>query len=176
MTYPTYQRTGLSATSRYAGMISCVDPICTSVCTCIASLSMKGGNLKWPNMQQSALNQQRPPSQIPLLLASAPSHSLHSSSAPPMPVSFSQRPQQEALSLSVWPYSMVVSSSSSQAFRSSGRATPSAQQLFVPMVVSEWPWVLCFFPQPGFFPPPQGINPFLQGSLSSSWVGRSSPS
>src|SRR5258708_3255570 len=174
MTYPTYQRTVMSATSRYAGMISCVDPMCTSVCTCIASLSMKGGNLKWPNMQQSALKQQRPPSQIPLLLASAPSHSLHSSSAPPMPVSFSQRPEQEALSLSVWPYSMVVSSSSSQPFRSSGLATPFVHHLAVPMGVSGWPSVLCFCPQPGFLPPSPRTKPLLQDLLPSFWVGPSS--
>src|SRR5258708_39140492 len=175
MTYPTYQRTGLSATSRFAGMISCVDPMCTSVCTCIASLSMKGGNLTWPNMQQCALKRQRPPSQIPLLLASAPSHSLHSSSVPPMPVSSSQRPEQEALLLSVWPYSMVVSSSSSQAFSRSGRATPLVQQPSAPTVVSGWPSVLCFCPQPGFLPPSPRIKPLLQDLLPSSWGGRSSP-
>src|SRR5258708_20316063 len=96
-------------------------------------------------MQQSALKQQRPPSQIPLLLASVPSHSLHSSSAPPMPASFSAR-EKELLSLSVWPYSMVVLSSSSQAYKISGKATPSAQQPSALMQVSLLLSVFYFFP------------------------------
>src|SRR5260221_14367900 len=100
-------------------------------------------------MQPSALKRQLQPSQIPLLLASAPSHSLHSSSAPPMPVSFSQRPERDAVLLSVWPYSMVVSCSSSQAFSSSELATPLVEQPSAPTAVSGWPSVFYFCPQPG---------------------------
>src|ERR1700726_4890156 len=62
----------------------------THVCTCFASLIyMKGGNPLWQMFQFSALPLQRQPLPTPHLLALAPSHSLHSSSALPTHDSFS---------------------------------------------------------------------------------------
>ncbi len=62
-----------------------------------------------------------------------------------------------------------------QEFRAGNTFGATAFCSYGGLVVSGWPSVLCFCPQPGFLPPSPRRKPLLQDLLPSSWGGRSSP-
>src|SRR5579872_6099787 len=100
----------------------------THVWTCFASLIPERWEPLWQMFQLSVPNRARQLLPTLHLLALAPSHSPHSSSALPTRVSFStaSRPLRELL-LSAWPYSTAGLSRLSQVFKSLGRVILLAQ-------------------------------------------------